>query len=67
MAVQKSKKSRSKRDKKRKANTKFIKNTLSVDKETGESHIRHHITKTGYYKGINMVIKKEKKKKNLDT
>ncbi len=63
MAVQKSKKSRSKRDKKRNANTKFIKSTLSIDKETGESHIRHHITKSGYYKGIKVIINKPKKQK----
>lgn len=62
MAVQKSRKSKAKRNKRRSANTIFIPPTLSKDKETGETHIRHNITKTGYYKGI-QVIKKEKKKK----
>ncbi len=64
MAVQKSKKSRSKRDKRRKANTWFVQNSISIDKETGESHIRHHVTKNGYYKGIKVITKKEKIKTN---
>lgn len=62
MAVQKSRKSKSKRNKRRSANTIFIPPTLSKDKETGETHMRHFMTKTGYYKG-NLIIKKEKKKK----
>lgn len=62
MAVQKSRKSKSKRNKRRSANTIFIAPTLSKDRETGEIHMRHFITKTGYYKG-SLVIKKEKKKK----
>ncbi|MCC6972183.1 MAG: 50S ribosomal protein L32 [Phycisphaerales bacterium] len=62
MAVQKSRKSKSKRNKRRSANTIFIAPTLSQDKETREIHMRHFITKTGYYKG-NLVLKKEKKKK----
>lgn len=61
MAVQKSRKSKSKKNKRRKANTVFIAPTLSKDKETGEIHIRHFVTKSGYYKG-KQVIKKENKK-----
>jgi large subunit ribosomal protein L32 len=62
MAVQKSRKSKSKRNKRRSANTIFFPPTLSKDKETGETHLRHFVTKTGYYKGI-QVIKKDKKTK----
>lgn len=62
MAVQKSKKSKSKRNKRRSANTIFIPPTISKDKETGETHIRHFITKNGYYRG-KQIIKKEKNKK----
>lgn len=61
MAVQKSKKSKSKRNKRRSANTIFIPPTISKDKETGETHIRHFITKNGYYRG-KQIIKKEKHK-----
>jgi large subunit ribosomal protein L32 len=66
MAVQKSKKSRSKRDKRRNSNTIFKIPTLSIDKETGETHIRHFMTKTGFYKGKQVInIKKNKKLKNI--
>lgn len=63
MAVQKSRKSKSKRNKRRSANTIFNIPTLSKDKETGEVHIRHFITKNGYYKG-KQIIKKKTLKKN---
>lgn len=65
MAVQKSKKSKAKRNSRRSANTIFTSPTLSKDKETGETHMRHFITKTGYYKG-NLVVKQKEKKKKLD-
>ncbi|MBT4885478.1 MAG: 50S ribosomal protein L32 [Legionellales bacterium] len=50
MAVQKSKKSRSVRDKGRTHHNMALK-TLSEDKESGETHLRHHVTANGYYKG----------------
>jgi len=61
MAVQKSKKTKSKRNKRRSANTVFKVPTLSIDQETGETHLRHFMTKSGYYKG-KQIIKKTKKK-----
>lgn len=67
MAVQKSRKSKAKRNKRRSANTIFIPSTLSKDKETGETHMRHFITKSGYYKGKLVIKKKEKKKKIENT
>ena len=33
---------------------------LSEDSLTGEVHRRHHITKHGYYKGKQVIIKKQK-------
>jgi len=50
MAVQKSRKSRSKRDMRR-SQDKVAKPMLSTDSETGETHLRHRMTKDGYYRG----------------
>jgi len=50
MAVQKNRKSRSKRDSRR-AHDSLKQPTLSVDQTTGEEHVRHHITSGGFYKG----------------
>jgi len=56
MAVQKKRKSRSKRDMRRKQNSKQVAVTaLSVDKETGETHRRHHVTDSGFYRGVQRV------------
>ena len=54
MAVQKSKKSRSARDMGR-AHHNMTVPTLSEDRESGETHRRHHITSNGYYKGKKVV------------
>ena len=59
MAVQKSKKSRSKRGMRR-SHLQLKTSPLSEDSMTGEVHRRHHITKHGYYKGKQVVIRKEK-------
>jgi large subunit ribosomal protein L32 len=32
--------------------------TLSVDKTSGETHRRHHITADGYYKGRKVLVTK---------
>lgn len=54
MAVQKSKKSRSKRGMRR-AND-FIKlPSLTTDAYTGEVHVRHHVSEQGYYKGKEVI------------
>ncbi|HFL8824402.1 MAG TPA: 50S ribosomal protein L32 [Candidatus Azoamicus sp. OHIO1] len=63
MAVQKSKKTRSKRDKRRSENSKITLPTLSIDSETGEAHKRHFLTPNGYYKGKQIFKKKAKKEK----
>jgi large subunit ribosomal protein L32 len=54
MAVQKSRKTRSKRGMRR-AHSALSAPALSVDKRTGETHLRHHITEDGYYKGKQMI------------
>lgn len=58
MAVQKSKKSRSRRDMRR-AHDALSNPTLSVDQETGEVHRRHHVTKGGFYRGRQVIEIKE--------
>ena len=55
MAVQKSKKSRSKRGMRRGGQDKPQIAVLSSDATTGESHRRHFITGHGYYKGKKVV------------
>jgi len=54
MAVQKSRKTPSKRGMRRSHNS--LKNpALSEDQETGEIHLRHHITADGYYRGKQII------------
>lgn len=50
MAVQKSRKTPSKRGMRR-AHDSLSGPTLATDKETGETHRRHHVTASGYYRG----------------
>lgn len=54
MAVQQNKKSRSKRNMRR-AHDSLKNPTLSVDPTTGETHIRHHMTEDGYYRGRQVI------------
>lgn len=54
MAVQKNKKSRSRRGMRR-SHDALKGRTLSTDPTTGEVHLRHHITPDGYYKGEKVV------------
>ena len=54
MAVQKSKKSRSRRDMRRSHHA--ISNpALSVDSTTGETHLRHRMTADGFYRGRQVI------------
>lgn len=57
MAVQKSKKSRSRRGMRR-AHSALSATALSVDAATGETHRRHHISPDGYYKGRQVIAQK---------
>ena len=54
MAVQKSKKTRSKRDMRR-AHDGLSTAALSIDGTTGETHLRHHVTPDGYYRGRQVI------------
>ena len=50
MAVQKSRKTPSRRDMRR-SHDALGTATLSVEPTSGETHLRHHISADGYYKG----------------
>jgi large subunit ribosomal protein L32 len=50
MAVQQNRKSRARRDMRRSHDALTV-NALSIDKTTGETHLRHHVTKDGFYRG----------------
>lgn len=54
MAVQQNRKTRSKRGMRR-SHDALKKPTLSVDKTTGETHLRHHVTAEGYYRGKKVI------------
>ena len=59
MAVQQNKKSRSRRDMRRAHD--FIKHgpALSEDPASGELHLRHHVTKEGFYRGKQVIFAKK--------
>ena len=54
MAVQKSKVTRSRRNKRR-THDSLSGPTLSTDSATGEVHRRHHVTADGFYKGKKVI------------
>ena len=58
MAVQKSKKSRSRRGMRRSHDALTAK-TLSTEPTTGEVHLRHHISADGFYRGEQVVADKD--------
>lgn len=57
MAVQQNKKSRSRRDMRR-AHDHATARTVSVDSATGETHLRHHVTPGGFFKGRRLFANK---------
>jgi large subunit ribosomal protein L32 len=58
MAVQKSKKTRSRRGMRR-SHDALTTPAVSIDATSGETHIRHHITPDGFYRGRRVVEAKE--------
>jgi large subunit ribosomal protein L32 len=54
MAVQKSKKTRSRRGMRR-SHDALSGPTLSVDQTSGETHRRHHVTADGFYRGKKVI------------
>jgi large subunit ribosomal protein L32 len=58
MAVQKSRKTRSKRGMRR-AHDALTGPTLSIDPVSGEKHLRHQVTADGFYRGKKVVSSAE--------
>ncbi|MCI6864349.1 50S ribosomal protein L32 [Anaerobiospirillum succiniciproducens] len=56
MAVPQNHQSRSRRDKRR-THDALTARQLSVDPQTGETHIRHHVTEQGFYRGKKVIFK----------
>ena len=56
MAVQQNKISRSARDMRR-SHDALTASTLSVEKTTGEVHLRHHVSPEGVYRGRQVIDK----------
>ena len=56
MAVQKNRKTPSRRDMRR-SHDKLTANTFSIEPTTGETHIRHHISADGFYRGRKVINK----------
>jgi len=54
MAVQQNKKSPSRRDMRR-AHDALGKPALAVEPSTGETHLRHHVSPSGYYRGKKVI------------
>jgi len=59
MAVQKSRKTRSRRGMRRSHDALGASCLLSKDPMTGEAHRRHHISPDGYYKGRQVLVVEE--------
>ena len=59
MAVQKSRKTRSRRGMRRSHDALRSPEILSKDPVTGEVHLRHHVSPEGYYKGRQVIMLKE--------
>jgi large subunit ribosomal protein L32 len=57
MAVQKSRKTPSRRGMRR-SHDALRAPTLSTDRTSGEVHLRHHVTKDGYYRGRKVIQRK---------
>ncbi|MFO8025375.1 50S ribosomal protein L32 [Thiohalophilus sp.] len=58
MAVQQNKKSPSRRGMRR-SHDALTGPTLSIEPTTGETHLRHHVSPDGYYRGRKVVDKGE--------
>lgn len=58
MAVQQNRKSPSKRGMRR-AHDSLTNPSLSIEPTTGETHLRHHISPDGYYRGRKVVSRNE--------
>ncbi len=57
MAVQQNRKTRSKRGMRR-AHDALTAKALSIEPNTGETHLRHHVSPDGYYRGRRVIVPK---------
>lgn len=57
MAVQQNRKTRSKRGMRRSHDALTAK-ALSIEPTTGETHLRHHVSPDGFYRGRRIVVSK---------
>lgn len=58
MAVQQNRKSRSKRGMRR-AHDRLPLPAISIDPTTGETHLRHHLSREGFYRGKKITADKD--------
>lgn len=58
MAVQQNRKTPSKRDKRR-GHDALGYATLATDRTSGERHLRHHVSKDGFYRGREVIVQAE--------
>ena len=58
MAVHQNKKSPSRRDMRR-MHDKLAAPALAVEPTTGETHLRHHVSPTGFYRGKKVIKSRE--------
>lgn len=65
MAVQKSRVTRSRRGMRR-AHDALTARCIATDVETGERHLRHHVTPDGYYRGREVAVKNVVADKNQE-
>jgi large subunit ribosomal protein L32 len=56
MAVQQNRKTPSKRGMRR-SHDKLTASTLSIEPTTGETHLRHHVSADGFYRGRKVINK----------
>ena len=54
MAVQQNRKTRSKRGKRR-THQKIARPAVSMDSATGDIHLRHHVSREGFYRGEQVI------------
>jgi large subunit ribosomal protein L32 len=65
MAVQKGKKTRSKRNMRR-SHDALSAAAISIDGTTGETHLRHHVTPDGYYRGRQVIVTSDEYEEDED-
>lgn len=65
MAVQKNRKTPSKRGMRR-AHDSLTAATLSTDSTSGERHLRHHVSKDGFYRGKQVIITAKENEEDYD-